>query len=329
FFLLSGFVLAHVYVGQFAKTGSRATWPFLRARIARLYPLHIFILALFILDYIASESSHLNLFGPQSITALAANVFMLQGLKASALSWNYPTWSISVEFAAYLLFPFAAAWLWRAGRTPALLGLGVFAGYVACFSWWVGGDFNQWDGWTAFARCIPEFFAGVLLYICTARLPSLFRSGVPAAALALGLLVLLQTDVGDGLIVFLFACTIPLLVLGSGATSTALNGRSVVLLGEVSYALYLVHGLVQTVVTQLLAAISVADDELSAGASLSLMLSLVALSLVCAYWLHKAIELPGRQYLRSALQKGKLRIPQAKAAAATLACQPPGPSVMM
>jgi peptidoglycan/LPS O-acetylase OafA/YrhL len=327
FFLLSGFVLTHVYIGQFAQSGSRATWPFLRARIARLYPLHIFILGLLVLDIvlpalkqygIANAPLHIKEFGPQSISALIANLFMLQGVKASALSWNYPTWSISVECAAYLLFPLAAAWLWRAGKRPALLGLAFFAAYLAWFGWLVGGDFNQWDGWTAFARCIPEFFAGVLLYICTARLPSMLRSGMLACVLALGLLVLLQIGVADGVIVFLFAGTIPLLVLGRGATSRVLNGRAAVLLGEVSYALYLVHGLVQTVAGQLLATLSVADDELSAGASLSLMVSLVALSLLCAYWAHKAIELPGRKYLRTALQKGKLPVPQAKAPAASL-----------
>jgi peptidoglycan/LPS O-acetylase OafA/YrhL len=327
FFLLSGFVLTHVYIGQFAQSGSRATWPFLRARIARLYPLHIFILGLFVLDSVvpalkqyglADAPLHIKEFGPQSVSALIASLFMLQGLKASALSWNYPTWSISVEFAAYLLFPLAAAWLWRAGKTPALLGLAVFAAYLAGFSWLVGGDFNQWDGWTAFARCIPEFFAGVLLYICMARLPSMSRSGRLAGVLALGLLILLQIGAADGVIVFLFACTIPLLVHCSSAIASVLNGRAVVLLGELSYALYLVHGLVQTVAGQLLATMSVSDDELPAGASLSLMLSLVALSLLCAYWAHKAIELPGRRYLRTALQKGKLRVPQAEAPAATL-----------
>ena len=45
--------------------------------------------------------------GPRSLGAIIANIFMLQGLSAGQLSWNYPTWSISVEFMAYLAFPFA------------------------------------------------------------------------------------------------------------------------------------------------------------------------------------------------------------------------------
>jgi peptidoglycan/LPS O-acetylase OafA/YrhL len=311
FFLLSGFVLTHVYIDQFSQSGSRATWPFLRARIARLYPLHIFIVMLLVLDHVLpalkGTSVHIQWFGPHSISALIANAFMLQGLKASSLSWNYPTWSISVEFIAYLLFPLAAVRLWHARKATALLCLGGFAAYVACFGSFVGGDFNQWDGWTAFVRCIPEFFAGVLLYICCGNFPSLLRGGVLVSVLVPCVLILLQTGVADSVIIVLFACLIPLVVLRSGTTSTLFNGRAVVLLGELSYALYLVHGLVQIVVSQLLAAMSVVDDELSAGASLGLMLSLVASSLLSAYWAHKAIELPARRYLKSAPRIGVAR----------------------
>jgi peptidoglycan/LPS O-acetylase OafA/YrhL len=312
FFLLSGFVLTHVYVEQFVQSPSSATWPFLRARIARLYPLHILIVALLALDYIlpslkayviSGASLHVKLFGSQSVAALFANALMLQGIKASELSWNYPSWSISIEFIGYLVFPVVVARLNRLGRTPALICLALLAGYVVFFSWLIGGDFNQWDGWPAFARCIPEFFAGILLYTCSRNLPSHSKAGALCTILILCLLLLLQMDAPDAAIVLLFACTIPLVVFGSSAVSIVLNSRAIVLVGELSYALYLIHGLLQTVVSQLLTNLSIFDDELSRAESFGLLLALVTFSLLCAYWMHKAIELPARRYLRSALQK--------------------------
>src|SRR6516164_1868697 len=123
FFMLSGFVLAHVYWNAFAADVDERYRKFLFARIARLYPLHLFVLSLFVATEIADRAVHyaetgelelVPLEGAQSFTALVANLFMLQGLKASQLSWNYPAWSISVEFMAYLVFPFALPLIWRA-----------------------------------------------------------------------------------------------------------------------------------------------------------------------------------------------------------------------
>ena len=49
FFVLSGFVITHVYKRGFVSgvTAGRY-WSFLKARVARLYPLHITLLLLFV-----------------------------------------------------------------------------------------------------------------------------------------------------------------------------------------------------------------------------------------------------------------------------------------
>src|SRR5256885_7088685 len=63
------------------------------------------------------------LLGERSIGGFIANIVMLQGLWARELSWNDPSWSISLEFLAYLLFPLLFPVLWRAGPA-AKAGLG-------------------------------------------------------------------------------------------------------------------------------------------------------------------------------------------------------------
>src|ERR1700739_3127098 len=49
FFLLSGFIIAHVYGARLAEPFSAETvWRYLAARFARIYPLHLFTLLLLI-----------------------------------------------------------------------------------------------------------------------------------------------------------------------------------------------------------------------------------------------------------------------------------------
>jgi peptidoglycan/LPS O-acetylase OafA/YrhL len=75
FFILSGFVMAHVYRRTFSESVSKHYRGFLVARIARLYPLHVFILALFILAATAS----------QFMTGLATGSFESIPLTGSAI----------------------------------------------------------------------------------------------------------------------------------------------------------------------------------------------------------------------------------------------------
>jgi peptidoglycan/LPS O-acetylase OafA/YrhL len=179
FFLLSGFVLAHVYSDAAERKGFAFFRAFMRARVARIYPLHLLVLALFVAMAFAVRGIHyvkdgyyypLPLSGPRSLEALVANVLMLQGLKASDLSWNYPAWSISVEFAAYLVFPLAIGLLWRlSGRSLTVATFAAFAAIWA-LAYVAGGDMNQWDGPMAIWRCLPQFssVASAIASIATA-----------------------------------------------------------------------------------------------------------------------------------------------------------------
>jgi peptidoglycan/LPS O-acetylase OafA/YrhL len=101
---------------------------------------------------------------------------MLQGLAAGQLSWNYPAWSISVEFIAYLAFPFALPAIVRAPNSAKLvLGAVLFSALV-----WLAaltkGDLDQWDGPLTLVRCMPGIPAR---YAPVFRVPRL-RATVPA-----------------------------------------------------------------------------------------------------------------------------------------------------
>jgi peptidoglycan/LPS O-acetylase OafA/YrhL len=95
FFMLSGFVMTHVYHRAFSDDVCRNYRSFIVARVARIYPLHLFVLLLFVATAVALHAStsrslatlqDIPLQGPRSLGAFVANVFMLQGLYASQLS---------------------------------------------------------------------------------------------------------------------------------------------------------------------------------------------------------------------------------------------------
>jgi peptidoglycan/LPS O-acetylase OafA/YrhL len=76
--------------------------------------------------------------------------------------WNFPSWSISAEMAAYITFPIICVGLMKkksAVIAALVLILGAYIAYLL-----VGGDSR--DGWErkALITCLPMFFLGVLVY---------------------------------------------------------------------------------------------------------------------------------------------------------------------
>ncbi|HTK02959.1 MAG TPA: acyltransferase [Bordetella sp.] len=318
FFMLSGFVMTHVYCGVFARrVVLRSYWTFLWARIARVYPLHLAVLGLFVATALAASLaeyasggpiSGIPLSGVRSVTALIANLFMLQGLHASTLSWNYAAWSISLEFMAYLVFPFVLMRVWRAASsTQGLLALGAFA-VLAWLAWYTNDDFNQWDGPTTLLRCLPEFLLGTLLYrayLSPARTALLSGEAGDIVTLALlaALLLALHIKGPDLLVIMLFAVLLMAVVSNRSRVGAWLNSSPLVWLGEVSYALYLVHGFVQHATSEVLSrGLHIQDRHaLSSNSSMAVLTVMVAVSLLLAAACYRWIEKPAQRYLRRKL----------------------------
>jgi len=110
FFVLSGFVLAHTYA---AKEGFDFK-KFFISRTFRLFPLHWLMLAVIVFLecgklFAYKKGLVLNnvpFTGDYSPSELIPNFFLVQSWtdSTSPVSFNYPSWSISVEYYMYMIF---------------------------------------------------------------------------------------------------------------------------------------------------------------------------------------------------------------------------------
>jgi peptidoglycan/LPS O-acetylase OafA/YrhL len=102
FWVLSGFVFAASYLERPIDG-----WAFFIARFARLYPLHLATLLLVAaLQFISWQMlGHFQIYPHNDAYHFVLNLFMAQcwGLE-SGVSFNAPTWSISVEVVIYAVF---------------------------------------------------------------------------------------------------------------------------------------------------------------------------------------------------------------------------------
>lgn len=107
FFIISGFVFAHVYL---QKKNFVTAKKFFINRFARLYPLHLLTVLLFLLYFLIDQNFIQSYFNSSSeryldIYHFFLNIFFIHswGFEKGP-SFNTPSWSISVEIAVYLSF---------------------------------------------------------------------------------------------------------------------------------------------------------------------------------------------------------------------------------
>ena len=97
FFVISGYVIFQAYY-QNINTASQF-WRFQLLRFGRLYPVHICILAYLLVTTVVP-------FSQTNWEALLQQLFLLQAIGpwGHPISFNFPAWSISVEFYTYAVF---------------------------------------------------------------------------------------------------------------------------------------------------------------------------------------------------------------------------------
>ncbi len=254
FFVLSGYVMALAYGHWFTPTtgwphhgltGLAAYIEFILRRLARLWPLHaVVVLTLLAQDYLLDRW----MAWPKLI---ACNLLLVQGWGISQ-SINPPSWSISTELAAYLLFPLLSALVlhgpqWKAwAALAAAAGLLVIAVTLASDTG-LGrrGALDIHENWSVLPllRCLGGFTIGLVLFraVRAARLSRLLAQPWTGPAIAASVLAMLGLRAPDLLIYPLLPVLVAAVHLGVGRMQRVLASSWPHRLGVLSYALYLVH----------------------------------------------------------------------------------------
>ena len=310
FFVLSGFILTYTYCTPAGTLrGSRAD--FYWARFARIYPIYGFGLLVGI-----APALWVHIEGPVSpVRALIASLLLVQAwLPWDHYVWNGPGWSLSAEVCFYAVFPFALCIICRirpghllfaatlcycaALATPFLyLRLQPDAGSTASLPLWQ--DVVLYNP----IPHLPEFFFGMVIgrLFLVGRTWRLRGTGLLSTVAAGAILVALYdgTQLGslylrDGALIPLFGLLIWTLAYQRGHLSGILSTRLLVLLGEASYSLYILHWPTHALLVRWLGI-----SDLQAAQSLVFFCGYLVVVISCSIATYLFIERPSRIFLRS------------------------------
>ncbi|MBS0505490.1 MAG: acyltransferase [Proteobacteria bacterium] len=321
FFVLSGFVLAHAYFGRVGREVS--VWRFLGLRLGRIYPLHAAVLAaMVVLELVKLAMPGLGAreaFGPgRTVPDLIASLLLLHSSGFTRdLVWNVPSWSIAAEFWAYAAFALLVLTrrIWPFALLAAVSVLTLLA---------VNPDLYDATYDAGTIRCFYGFSLGVITW--SLRGETDWRPSPMLAALAE--LLFVAAVIGFATVVWggprtlaapiLFAGAVFVFADDAGPVSRLLATRLPVLLGTLSYSIYMIHPLVQGRVMEALARFGLARtgvaDSVTATGLTADAITLVMLVLVIgvAALAYRWIEKPARDWSRR-----RLRAPAVEAEAPT------------
>lgn len=323
FFVLSGFVLAYTYLepGERQSIERRRFWA---ARFARVYPVYLvsLLVALPAFAGLALLRGGADL-GPETSPgkiALTTLTLTQSWSWTTVWQWNSPGWSLSAEAFFYAAFPLIVPALLRYARGRLLRAAGVLwllallppALYLLTHA----------DGGTAASRDptlmsikfhpvlrIPEFVMGVVLgklFLDRSAAPSSSPAPRWAAETAAGAILLLLAAspalpfvlLHNGLLAPLFGLLIFGLAGGRGPLARMLSHPGLVLLGEASYALYLLHQPLWLWVT------SLGHVNPLARQPTGFFVGYIVITLVASIAVLQLVEKPSRKVLRKRLHPG-------------------------
>jgi peptidoglycan/LPS O-acetylase OafA/YrhL len=304
FFLLSGFILAHNYVERMQRPTLADVGQFLWLRLARIYPVHLFTILVLLVLVTGANSAGYVLTQPDDFTLTAAvhNVLLLQAWGVSFGTWNTPSWSISAEWFAYLMFPLLIIAFARIRSTSF-----AWLGFLACYSifFWTASSWGPGiaylDGERSLLRVIAQFTAGMMLYrVYQNRWLSPRFWGV-VVWIAFGAVVAYASLVERGPMLHMIpAPMMGLFILGlassQGAWSKLLSSRPFVYWGEVSYALYMTHEIARLVFSKVLPGEPFRESAL--GVKFGVLLIFLTVVCAAAIFTYRFVEQPARNWMR-------------------------------
>ncbi len=294
FFILSGLILARVHpeLGKsLTVAGSVRFWG---KRLARIYPVHLATIVLLICIVGGGRMIGLTPDDPQrfAFVPLLENLLLIHGWGFSnPWDWNYPSWSVSTEWAGYVLFPL----LWFAITAWS----GIIAGELVVVSMPILGLLAHVSGHglnLTYAAALWRFFPEFIMGIATAKLVPDTADHVPSIWLALlgaGLAVIGAVYGWDVMTVEGIWLVLAALTMRADTGRKPMFGEARVLrmFGLLSYAFYMSFAISELLLAQMFR--HAGWDP--AGHKLAYAGAMIAVTLLLAVPLHVLVETPCRR----------------------------------
>ena len=306
-YVLSGFVMSLVNYRPQEKFDTGKYWT---ARFVRLYPLYLISFLLVCYYYIDSIAQI-------KLQKTLTNVLVLQAwIPKYAQSFNYASWSMTVEFFFYAVFPFFTLWAYRQS-TKKLIWVSIIVWVISQLihnTLWVG-YFPEYENFLVYFPLfhLSSFILGAvggIWYLSEGREQRnksstgllVFTGGV----LLVFVYLIISSEITKfphgiqlmtGLLAPVLTIIIVALALDKSRLSTFLNNPVLVTLGETSYGLYILHVPVIWIYQRTLENMSLANPQLIFDYTfLPLMITLGLL-------IHFYIDKPLRSWLKKILQR--------------------------
>ncbi|MEP7136274.1 MAG: acyltransferase family protein [Chloroflexota bacterium] len=303
FYVLSGFVMALAYYRPGVRFDFRNYW---LARFSRIYPVYIISFVLTCLYY-------LELMSKLRSEKILANIFLYQAwIPKYALSFNIAAWSLSVEAFFYVIFPFL---LILAMRQPVKRLIWISLGF------WIISQLThsiltmrfmpEMESWLAYFPLfhLNAFLLGVAGGIWYTANPAHQQAdkakNIWLLIGALGFVLLMLSlrefmpafprtfSLDTGLLAPFFLIIILALATDTTRLSRGLSHPWLVLLGNASYALYILHVPFRWILERFLA-------DMGSTIPYNVMYLVYApTSIVICVFVYKYIERPARDWLRT------------------------------
>lgn len=304
FFILSGFVLAYNYHDRFLKKEISYS-KFMLARFARIYPMHI--LTLIIAIPLSFQNDMLKWVGQ-----LFVNLFLLHSFIPSDdfyFYFNSVSWSISVEWFFYLVFPFLVFLLHKRKyfKIIPLLLLG-----IPLLLLLVKENYHEKFFYINPLLRVGDFIIGILLFrifrkrrvvalVHKKYLGTIFEV---LSIVILSLFLYYHNDIPQG---FRYSCYYwpPMALLiytfsySKGIVSRILSNNTLVYLGEISFGFYMIHMLVFRYYEYILLKVPSLSTFLPTNYIEVIIIFFI--SLIASMVLYKWYELPTNKYLKEKL----------------------------
>jgi peptidoglycan/LPS O-acetylase OafA/YrhL len=310
FFVLSGFVMFNSYIDKIVEKKDLIRFCFLR--FGRLYPVHIIFLFVYVLIELTKYIAQIKFgivsmngvpFKENNIYAFFKNILLIQSvLPNQPLTFNGPSWSISVEFYTYLIFGLITLYF---KNTKIIL----FSLIATISLVMLATKFTF--GFDPMLRCLAGFFIGILTGSVMKNVKLLLPKQFSFLVFTLIILFIqLKSTKDSGLIIYILTALLiaSLLISPKSLFSRFLKLKAFTWLGTVSYSLYMSHSAIIWLINQVLRvvlkrpdivnAIGVSTTQLSVFETLAACSVIIVSVLIVSAIIYEFIEKPLRERSR-------------------------------